>query len=209
VTAADIDWDAIRAELIAMAEADLALRDVLARDGSLFEGYQPRMQGLHKRNAARLRELLDCAGWPGRYRVGAEGAHAAWLILQHAISDPPLQRRGLRLLQRAVARGEAAPVEAAMLEDRIRIYEGRPQLYGTQFDWDEHGRMSPLPIEDAEHVDERRAAIGLMPLAEDIERRRAAVAEGPERPPKDWAAYRETAETWLRSVGWRCEVTSR
>jgi hypothetical protein len=131
------------------------------------------------------------------------GGHAAWLILQHAISNPPLQRRGLHELQRAVACGEAASVEAAMLEDRIRTYEGRPQLYGTQFDWDEQGRLSPLPIEDEGCVDERRAAIKLMPLAADIQRRRAAIAEGPERPPKDWAAYRRAAETWLRSVGWR------
>jgi DNA-binding PadR family transcriptional regulator len=31
--------------------------------------------------------------------------------------------------------------------------------------------MSPLPIEDTEHVDERRAAVGLGPLEEDIQNR--------------------------------------
>ena len=94
-----------------------------------------------------------------------------------------------------------------MLEDRIRTFEGRPQRYGTQFDWDEHGRLSPLPLEDPAGVDARRRAIGLGPLDQDIRRRRAATARGrgtrAERPPANWAARQREMETWLRQVGWR------
>src|SRR2546426_845935 len=131
-----------------MARADLALRDALARDGSLFQGYHPRMAALHQRHGTRLAALIDAHGWPGRSRVGAASARAAWLILQHAIANPPLMRRGLTLLQGGASEGEVSPLEVAMLEDRIRTFEGRPQRYGTQFDWDEHGRLSPLPLED-------------------------------------------------------------
>ena len=97
------------------------------------------------------------------------------------------------------------PLEVAMLEDRIRTFEGRPQRYGTQFDWDEHGRLSPLPLEDPAGVDARRRAIGLGPLAQDLWRRRWAMARGrwPERPPADRAARQREMETWLRQVGWR------
>ena len=186
-----------------MARADLALRDDLARDGSLFQGYHPRMKALHQRHATRLVALIDAHGWPGRSRVGDEGARAAWLILQHAIGNPPLMRRGLTLLQGGVSEGEVSPLEVAMLEDRIRTFEGRPQRYGTQFDWDEHGRLSPLPLEDPEGVDARRRAIGLGPLAQDLRRRRGAMARGPERPPADWAARQREMEKWLRQVGWR------
>jgi len=199
------DWDAIRAELLEMGRGDLALLKDLARDGSLFQGYHPRMKALHQRHATRLAALIDAHGWPGRSRVGEEGAQAAWLILQHAIGNPPLMRRGLTLLRGGVSEGEVSPLEVAMLEDRIRTFEGRPQRYGTQFDWDEHGRLSPLPLEDPAGVDARRRAIGLGPLAQDLWRRRWAMAHvrWRERPPADWAARQREMETWLRQVGWR------
>jgi len=53
-----------------------------------------------------------------------------------------------------------------MLEDRIRVFENRPQLYGTQLKPDAHGNPRPHAIEDRERVDERRRAVGLEPLAE-------------------------------------------
>lgn len=211
------DWDAIRVELLEMARGDLTLREDLTRDGSLFQGYHPRMEALHQRHATRLAALIDAHGWPGRSRVGRDGARAAWLILQHAIGNPPLMRRGLTLLQGGVREGEVSALEVAMLEDRIRTFEGRPQRYGTQFDWDEHGRLSPLPLEDPAGVDARRRAIGLGPLDQDIRRRRAATARRrergrgrgrgrgtrAERPPANWAARQRDMETWLRQVGWR------
>src|SRR5207247_1273888 len=87
-----------------MARGDRALLKDLARDGSLFQGYHPRMEALHQRHATRLAALIDAHGWPGRSRVGEEGAQAAWLILQHAIGNPPLMRRGLTLLRGGVKR---------------------------------------------------------------------------------------------------------
>ena len=94
-------------------------------------------------------------------------------------------------------------VQVAMLEDRIRCAEGRGQRYGTQFDWDERGAISPLPIEDEENVDARRREIGLMPLARDTQRRRELAAQEGERRPQDWDARQREKEHWLRSTGWR------
>jgi hypothetical protein len=161
------------------------------------------MQAVHDRNAARLTEVIGRHGWPGRSLVGDNGARAAWLVLQHAIGHPDLQRKGLVLLQEAVARGDVPAVEAAMLEDRIAFFEGRPQRYGTQFGWDEHGELNPLPIEDGATVDERRRSVGLGPLAEDIRRKRAETARSLERPPRDWAGWQRQFEARARSVGWR------
>jgi hypothetical protein len=42
----------------------------------------------------------------------------------------------------------------------------RPQFYGTQFYADESGNFGPRPIEDPDHVDERRQAVGLQPLSD-------------------------------------------
>jgi hypothetical protein len=69
------------------------VRADLAAAGLLFDGYHPRMAEVQRRNAARLAAILDGHGWPALALVGEDGAAATWLVLQHAIGDPPLMRR--------------------------------------------------------------------------------------------------------------------
>jgi hypothetical protein len=192
----------LAAELIAMAAEDQHVRAELLAAGVLFDGYQPRMAEVHHRNAVRLAAIMSELGWPSRGVVGREAADAAWLVLQHAIGDPPVMRRGLELL-RALPSGEADPIQVAMLEDRVRTFSGLPQVYGTQFDWDERGEMRPRPIADEAHVDERRAAIGLPPLAEKLREIREAFAREGTAMPFDAAERRREIDAWERSVGWR------
>ena len=168
--------DVLRNELLAMAAEDRRVRAELMADGSLSDGYHPRIEEAHRRNAARLTESIAGHGWPGRGLVGEDGAHAAWLVLQHAIGNPGLQRRGLQLLREALAAGEAPAGPAAYLEDRICFFEGRPQKYGTPYDGDESGELNPHPVEDPAGVDERRRAVGLGPLAENTRRVREEAA---------------------------------
>jgi Family of unknown function (DUF6624) len=202
-----MDPTALRLELLTMAAEDLRVREELASDGSLFEGYHPRMREVHERNAERLSSILREHGWPGRSLVGRKATQAAWLVLQHAISNPSLQRHVLVLLKDAAAADEIPFVQVAMLEDRIRSNEGRNQVYGTQFDWDEHGQLNPLPIEDEANVDVRRREIGLGPLAQDIQRKRELALRDGERPPVDWKVRQREKESWLRSVGWRTKTS--
>ncbi len=157
--------------LLELARRDLATRERLASDGSLFNGYHPEMQQVHEENAAVLDTIISEHGWPTTAAVGREAAEAAWLIAQHAIGLPAFQRRCLSLLQ-AAATGDVPAWHPAMLLDRICVFEGRPQVFGTSFDWDEAGEMSPLPIDNAAEVDARRASVGLPPLASAIERHR-------------------------------------
>ena len=184
-----------------MAAEDQRVRAELAADGSLFDGYHPRMAEVHLRNGARLAAILDRHGWPAPGLVGADGAAAAWLVLQHAIGDPPLMRRGLELLSQ-LAPGEIDPARLAMLEDRVSAFEGRPQRYGTQYDWDEAGRLGPLPLEDPGRVDQLRRSVGLGPLEENTQRIREETARAGERPPPDWAERQRKKREWERSVGW-------
>jgi hypothetical protein len=193
--------DALAVELVAMAEEDQRVRADLLAQGVLFNGYQPRMSEVHHRNAVRLAAIMTEVGWPGRSVVGREAADAAWLVLQHSIGDPAVMRRGLALL-RSLPRNEVDPIQVAMLEDRVRTHSGLPQLYGTQFDWNERGEMQPRPIEDAANVDDRRAAIGLPPLAEKLREIRDAFRNGGERMPVDAAERRREIDAWERSVGW-------
>jgi hypothetical protein len=160
------------------------------------------MAEIHQRNAARMADLIARHGWLGRSMVGDDGAAAAWRIVQHAIGDPDLQRAALPLLRVAIAQNEAEPWWAAMLEDRICLFEGRPQIYGTQFDWAEDGQIGPYPpVDDPDNVDAHRAAVGLEPLAEKVSQMRTAMANQPA--PRDLAARRQAMDAWARAVGWR------
>lgn len=195
---------AAAAELLELVAADARTRDELVRSGELFEGYHPRMAAVHRDNAARLRALVDALGWPTPARVGAAASDAAWLVLQHAIGEPALQRAMLPVLWEHARRGDVPGWQAAKLEDRVRALEGRPQRYGTQLDWDEHGRLVPWPaVDEPELVEARRSEVGLPPLSQALaELRRTAELEG-QRPPADLAARRREAEAWAQSVGWR------
>ena len=191
----------LAARLVALAAEDLATRERLAADGSLFDGYHPEMQAVHEANARALEAIVAEIGWPTRDVAGEDGAEAAWLIAQHAIGLPAFQRRCFALLETAVAAGKAPAWQRAMMLDRIRTYEGRPQIYGTSFDWDEEGRLSPRPIEDPAGVDRRRAEAGLEPLETAIEKLRARDAGQPR--PADLAEHRRRMDEWARRVGWR------
>ena len=183
-----------------MAEEDQRVRAELAATGELFQGYDPCMEEVHRRKAQELESVIDRYGWPGKSLVGDDGADAAWLILQHAIGSPALQRRCLAILREAAALGEMEPAHVAYLEDRICFFERRPQRYGTQFDWDEYGRMSPWLLEDPGKVDEYRLSVGLGALAERLEHARRGIAD--EAKPGDLGRRQAEMLAWAKSVGW-------
>ncbi len=89
------------------------------------------------------------------------------------------------LLEKAVHENKADPKQLAYLTDRIAVLEGRPQFYGTNFDWDEKGELSPRPVYGINKVDQRRKSIGLNSLEEQTKIiRQQAIEEGQE-PPAD------------------------
>jgi hypothetical protein len=154
----------LRDELLAMA-----VDTKQARDAS------PEVRrDISTRLADRMWEILDdydC--WPGNRVVGADGAEAAWFVVQDAIEDPALQERCLDYLDVAVAIGDADPVHAAYLSDRVRMAEGRKQLYGSQFVIGADGSFGPWPFDDRHAVDRRRQRLGLCSFAEHEARMRA------------------------------------
>ncbi len=80
--------NALKNELLAMHQKDQRVHEELAKDGSLFEDYHPKMQEVHDRNAERLEQIIKQYGWPVTSLVGKDAAHAAWIILHHAIAKP-------------------------------------------------------------------------------------------------------------------------
>lgn len=107
--------------------------------------------------------ILDQYGWLGPDEVGDSAGMALFLVVQH--SNLPMQEKYLPMLRDAVEKSKATGEYLAYLEDRIAVDIGGEQTYGTQM-----GMMSATgeyfirPIKDPEHVDERRASVGLKPL---------------------------------------------
>ena len=159
--------DALRKELIAMVEKDSEMRQRLADSGELATNeYHPLMREIHEENNQRIKEVVSEYGWPGISLVGKEGVHAAWFLVQHAVLEPEFQEQCVALLKDAVEVREAKGVYLAMLNDRVLIRQGKPQIYGSQHEVDEHGKLYPLTIEDPVIVDRLRREVGLESLAE-------------------------------------------
>jgi hypothetical protein len=152
--------DELRAELLRRVAKDQAVRKALDIDG---------MREADGENLPWLKAVIAEHGWPGTSLVGTDGAQAAWLLAQHADADPAFQRQCLDLLTAAVAAGEASERNLAYLTDRVLLAEGQPQVYGTQMT-NENGHYVPRNLRDPDSVDERRAAVGLGPIAEYMRR---------------------------------------
>lgn len=164
---------ALRQQLVEMAEEDQRVLRELFDAGELpSEDYHPKMRQVHEKNALALKGVIARHGWPGHDLVGLEGSKAAWLIVQHAVTDPPFMKQCLALLELAVASGAAEGWQLAFLQDRVLTLAGEMQLYGTQFDLDKDGWPVPMPIADSEAVDQRRAELGLNSLEERLEQMR-------------------------------------
>ncbi|MEH3112176.1 DUF6624 domain-containing protein [Pedobacter terrae] len=179
----------IAGELVAMAQHDLKIRDELSKSGKLSPGYNPDMEKVHRYNASRLEEIIDAIGYPSIEKVGREASDAAWLIVQHAISEPNFMKKCYNLLSDDP---NASPKQLAYLYDRLCYFEGRPQRYGTQFD-----KNCVYPIENLEEMKLLRKELQLEPRDE------ALIIEVKDKTAQS-DLHRDNQEfnRWRKKVGW-------
>jgi len=197
-----MDFDKISKKIIRLKEKDDELRAELTRVGALSNGYNKEMEALHNENARELNLIMEKIGFPTFDKVGEQASSAAWLIIQHSIGQPDFMRKAARLLEIAVAEKKADKKSLAYLTDRIAVFEGRPQLYGTQFDWNKNGEMSPSRYDDLLKVNERRKAIGLNELEKQVEIMQERIRKENQRPPKNFEERNREYYRWRQSVGW-------
>lgn len=117
-------------------------------------------------NTEWLKADVKANGWPRLSREGVKMAGDAWLLIQHADHDVAFQREVLPLLEALLPSKDVAPQGYALLYDRVMTADKRPQRYGTQGHCTGEATWEPLPVEDPDHLDERRAQMGLGPEAE-------------------------------------------
>jgi len=124
-----------------------------------------RVSKVDLQNTLWLEEIIEQQGLPGVSEVGDDGTQALFLLIQHSL-NLELQRRCLALMETLVRQNEFDAVSLAYLTDRVLVNDGKPQMYGTQGKYAENGIIVPGPIEDEEHVNERRKALMLDTIEE-------------------------------------------
>ena len=197
-----MDLKNIAEKIIELKNTDLKLRARLIKNGQLSEGYNEEMEALHNNNAKILNEIIDRLGYPTSDKVGKESSEAAWLVIQHSIAQPSFMKKCVKLLEKAVEQHKVSPINLAYLSDRIAIFEGKPQLYGTQFDWDENGELSPKLCENKTKVNDRRKSMGLNTLEAQIQIMREQVKSENQLPPEDFDKRKQKYDEWRKTVGW-------
>ncbi|HKQ53621.1 MAG TPA: DUF6624 domain-containing protein [Pyrinomonadaceae bacterium] len=173
----DPKYESLRRELMKLGDEDQKYREQMfelmkklagsdrEQQMKKFLAVVKKQDAIDNKNKRKLDRLVERYGWPTKSMVGSEASGAAFLVVQHG--DPAYMKKYFPLIKAAAAKGEAKPGQAAMMEDRMLMNEGKKQIYGTGAQTDPvTNELKLWPIENEEEVDARRAAVGLPPLAE-------------------------------------------
>lgn len=149
--------------LLAMTRADQALRNSIGNGSQNEDSLKAALHEVEVRNEAELKQLIAERGFPTLTRVGSLCNDYATYIAQH--SEPEFLHWFLEQAKPAADNGLFDLSWIAYMTDRDLIHQGKPQLYGTQLTTID-GITAFDPIEEIEHLDERRASMGLGPIAD-------------------------------------------
>ncbi len=158
---------AVDAGTVAMLARDLAERrevDQSVRTNGAAND-PAAMQRVDADNTEFLLAIIQEFGWIDAERFGPVSSDAAFLIVQHS-PDLRLMCTALPRIEADVRAGRLGGQAFALLHDRVQLNLGYLQRYGSQIGVAEDGRSYLMPCEDLERVDERRAEMGMGPLAE-------------------------------------------
>ena len=115
----------------------------------------------------RLKEIFDKYGFVGFDLAGEEGSQNFWLMVQHSDHNPNFQKEVLEKMKVQVEKQNAEPSNYGLLVDRVNLNTGKPQIYGTQDDYNfDIAQAFPKNLADSANVNERRKSIGLEPIEE-------------------------------------------
>lgn len=181
-----IHYDSLRIVLETMVDKDQNIRRILIDSigiGSPNAGpYIKQMMDIDSGNQEKIKMILHKYGWIEQSKIGTKAAQAFFYTIQH--SDKTLMMQWFPEFKRLADLGEADKVECAMMEDRLLMWQGKKQIYGSQaatFTPDK--KMTVWPIEDAEHVNDRRNKIGFALTVEENAARLNAVYHASEQLP--------------------------
>ena len=185
-SAIDTNYDSLRIVLESMVDEDQEIRRILV-DSIGFDSpnagpYIKQMMDIDADNQKKIRVILNKYGWIEQSKIGAKAAEAFFYTIQH--SDTTLMIKWFPEFKRLADIGEADKVECAMMEDRLLMWKGKKQIYGTQASvFRDDKKVAIWPIEDPKNVNERRKKIGFSLTVEENAVRLKAIYNENERLP--------------------------
>lgn len=160
----------LKAQLERIYTDDRGLRQQIQGVQQKFGLNSPELNGLgdeiNKKDDANLIEveqILKEHGWLGPQQVGRRASQTIFLVIQHA--SPETRVKYLPMMRQAIKEKKASNGDLALLIDRINTEAGLKQIYGSQLRGKVEGGYELFPIDDPDHLDQRRAEMGLDPIA--------------------------------------------
>lgn len=122
-----------------------------------------KMKSIDTEHQQYIGELLDSIGWPSGLSFSAN--MAIFLVIQHA--DVKYMNKYAGYIEDAYKKN-LIPIGAyAVFVDRMRMYSGKPQVYGSQL-LTINGNLYMWPIEDVENLEARRKAANMLSVEDYI-----------------------------------------
>ena len=113
---------------------------------------------INEDNLKYVRDLLSQGIFPFRDTFSEKAYNAFFLVVQHSEDRELMKKVADSILEADAER--VNKTHYAYLIDRIRTFEGMPQLYGTQFK-KEGSTVTFLDIEDPTNINTRRTELGM------------------------------------------------
>lgn len=167
----EIDYEVFAASLDSIMALDQRIRkqfmEAIESNTQVPASLYSEMNKIDSSNQAWIINKLEKYGWPEKSKVREDAARAVFLVIQHAeLSDIETY---YPQLQQLADQGEARPVHAAMMLDRMLMYQGKKQVYGTQASGmlRDDNSFVIWPIENPQSVNERRKEVGFSDTVEE------------------------------------------
>lgn len=122
---------------------------------------------IDEQNLEVIEQILEKCGMPSQQSAGELGHSAIWLVIQHAGADK--RKQYFPILLEAAQQGLLEKQDIALMQDRMLMDDGKPQLYGSQVLINDDDTYELYDLQDPETVDKRREEMGLGPLKEYLE----------------------------------------
>lgn len=178
----------LQKELQEIYDIDQKIRNInwdsINADPALQNAFALKMQKTDSSNQSRILPILEQYGWLPKSKIGEKASSAIYLVIQH--SNLETIEKYLPQMEKLARKGEANARSAAIMRDRLLMFQGKKQLYGTQAsNWvRDDGSMVIWPIANVKEVNKLRMKVGFNTTVEENAKRLGAVYNPKEELPK-------------------------
>jgi uncharacterized protein DUF6624 len=185
---ATTNYDSLRLVLENMYDEDQEIRRILI-DSVGFNSpnagpFLQKMANIDMKNQETLKKVLAKYGWIEQSKIGPKAAGAFFYVIQH--SNIELIDKWFPEFRRLADSGEADRSQCAMMEDRMLMWKGQRQTYGTQAsEFRADKKMAIWPIQDPKNVNKRRLEVGFKTTIEEYAKKMNVIFDVNEKLPNE------------------------